>query len=36
MKHLPPLMGDETVVLSLQNGLESDDHISKAVGHQRV
>ncbi len=33
---ITPLMGSETVVLSLQNGVENEDRIARVVGHEHV
>jgi len=36
IKHLAPLIGPETVVLTLQNGIENGDILAEAVGDEHV
>ncbi|MPZ89618.1 MAG: 2-dehydropantoate 2-reductase [Nitriliruptorales bacterium] len=35
-RHLPHLVGDDTFVVSLQNGIDNEERIAAVVGHSRV
>ncbi|MCQ4334935.1 ketopantoate reductase family protein [Natronomonas sp. F2-12] len=35
-RDLDPLLGDDTAVLSLQNGVENEDHLAGAIGREHV
>ncbi len=35
-RDLEPLLGEDTAVISLQNGVENEDHLAEEIGRQRV